>query len=126
MVSTTLGTTGVRHTKGNIMGYNAQGIGYQNTDTSFEAAQNEIENKLTLRQQVLNLLLKSSAPLSSYAIADKLNKPFISVQPRVTELANGLLIRDSGKRGKTKYNKSCILWEACSNEQKEKICRQSE
>jgi len=96
------------------MGYNIEGIGYQNTDTSFKAAQDGIENKLTLRQQVLNVLLESSSPLGSYEIADKLNKPFISIQPRVTELANDLLIKDSGKRGKTKFNKSCILWEACA------------
>lgn len=97
------------------MGYNRQGIGYQNRDTSFDAANANVEKKLTLREEVLDLLQKSSEPLSSYAIADKLNKPFISVQPRVTELANDLLIKDSGKRGKTEYNKSCILWESCSN-----------
>jgi len=96
------------------MGYNTEGIGSQNTDTSFKAAQDSIENKLTLRQQVLNILLASSLPLGADEIADKLNKPFISIRPRVTELANNLLIKDSGKRGKTKYNKSCILWEACA------------
>ena len=103
-----------RFLRGKVMGYNTEGIGYQNTDTSFKAAQDGIENKLTLRQQVLNVLLESSSPLGSYEIADKLNKPFISIQPRVTELANDLLIKDSGKRGKTKFNKSCILWEACA------------
>lgn len=97
------------------MGYNTQGIGYQNRDTSFDAANDNVEKKLTLREEVLDLLQKSSIPLSADSIASTLNKPFVSVRPRVTELANDLLIKDSGKRGKTEYNKSCILWESCSN-----------
>tara|TARA_R100000656_G_scaffold32139_1_gene27903 strand:+ start:161 stop:499 length:339 start_codon:yes stop_codon:yes gene_type:complete len=107
--------------RGKVMGYNIEGIGYQNTDTSFKAAHDEIEKKLTLRQQVLNVLLASSVPLSADEIADKLNKHFISIRPRVTELANKLLIKDSGKRGKTQWNKSCILWESCANYDGEEI-----
>lgn len=126
MVNTTLGTTGVRHTKGNIMGYNAQGIGYQNTDTSFDAANDNVEKKLTLREQILDLLKRSSIPLTADSIAFIINKPFISVRPRVTELSADKLIRDSGKRAEGQWGKKCILWEACDDEQEEKICRQSE
>ena len=81
---------------------------------------------ITLREQILDLLQRSSIPLSADSIAFIINKPFVSVRPRVTELSADKLIRDSGKRAEGQWGKKCILWEACDNEQKEKICRQSE
>ncbi len=79
------------------MGYNAQGIGYQNTATSFAAANDNVEKKLPLRKQILDLLQRSSIPLSADSIEFIINKPFVSVRPRVTELSADKLITPSIK-----------------------------
>lgn len=94
------------------MGYTREGIGYQSRDTSLAAAQSNTGKKLTLRQQVHNVLCGTSEALSTEQIAEMLGRPYVSVQPRLSELANDGLIRDSGQRGKTQWGKQCILWEA--------------
>lgn len=95
------------------MSYTSEGIGYQKRGTSYAAAVSNKSAKLTLRDQVYNLLLDADRPLSADQVADQLGRSFISVRPRVTELSNAQLIRDSGERGKTQWGKSCILWIAC-------------
>jgi len=87
------------------MGYTEEGIGYQSRDTSLAAAEENIDKK------VKKLLLQSAVPLSADQIAEQLGRSFISVRPRVTELSNALRVEDSGKRGKTQWGKSCILWQ---------------
>ena len=52
--------------------------------------------------------------MSTEQIAAKIAKPFPSVQPRTSELANEGKIVDSGQRGKTQWGKPCILWEVKS------------
>lgn len=94
------------------MGYTKEGVGYQGGDTSLQAAQSNVGKKLTLREQVKNVLCGTSKALSTEQIAEMLGRPYVSVQPRLSELANDGLIRDSGKRGKTQWGKQCILWEA--------------
>lgn len=94
------------------MGYTKEGVGYQGRDTSLQAAQSNVGKKITLREQVKNVLRGTSEALSTEQIAEMLGRPYVSVQPRLSELANDGLIRDSGKRGKTQWGKQCILWEA--------------
>ena len=93
------------------MGYTEEGIGYQNRDTSFAAADNDQGKKVTLREQVYQLLLETTSPLSAEQIASYLDRPDVSVKPRLSELSNEKLIKDSGQRGKTQWGKACILWE---------------
>lgn len=93
------------------MGYTTDGIGYQNRETSLQAAVSNKTGKITLRDRVYNLLAGSDSALSTEQIAAELGNPYVSVQPRLSELSNDLKVRDSGKRGKTQWGKSCILWE---------------
>tara|TARA_R110002012_G_scaffold320423_1_gene544030 strand:- start:216 stop:557 length:342 start_codon:yes stop_codon:yes gene_type:complete len=93
------------------MGYTEEGIGYQSRETSFAAAVSDKDKKLSLREQTYRVLLLSKVAISADEIATKLNRSFISIRPRVTELANDKRIRDSGHRGKTNFGKTCILWE---------------
>ncbi len=93
------------------MGYTEEGIGYQRRDTSLAAAEDNAGKKVTLREQVYALLIKSPIPLSTEDIADHLERPYVSVQPRLSELSNDRRVRDSGRRGKTQWGKACILWE---------------
>ena len=92
------------------MPYTKEGIGYRNRDTSIAAAKSNIEGKLTLKEQAYNAIASSAMPLSADEIAEKIGRPFISVRPRITELANEGRICDSNKRGKTQWGKACILW----------------
>jgi hypothetical protein len=93
------------------MGYTEKGIGYQHRDTSLAAAEDSEDKKLTLREQVYRLLLQATAPLSTEQVARELDRPYVSVQPRISELSNESRVEDSGKRGKTQWGKSCILWQ---------------
>jgi|TARA_R110000822_G_scaffold14939_6_gene52071 hypothetical protein len=93
------------------MGYTEKGIGYQHRDTSLAAAEDNEGNKVTLREQVYRLLLQATAPLSTEQVARELDRPYVSVQPRISELSNESRVEDSGKRGKTQWGKSCILWQ---------------
>jgi len=93
------------------MGYTEEGIGYQSRDTSLAAAEADAGKKVSLREQVYKLLLQSAIPLSTEQIAERLTRPYVSVQPRISELSNDLRVEDSGKRGKTQWGKSCILWQ---------------
>jgi hypothetical protein len=93
------------------MGYTEKGIGYQHRDTSLAAAEDNEGKKVTLREQVYRLLLQATAPLSTEQVARELDRPYVSVQPRISELSNESRVEDSGKRGKTQWGKSCILWQ---------------
>ena len=92
-------------------GYTSDGIGFQKQDTSYKAATQNKNNKLTLRQEVLQYFKNNpTLCVSSGTVALALYKDACQIQPRLTELANQGLIKDSGVRGQTKYGRSCILW----------------
>ena len=92
-------------------GYTSDGIGFQKQDTSYKAATQNKNNKLTLRQEVLQYFKNNpTLCVSSETVALALYKDACQIQPRLTELANQGLIKDSGVRGQTKYGRSCILW----------------
>ncbi len=89
------------------MPYTIQGVGYQRTDTSEAAAPDKPE---PLRILVLGEITKSPYPLSANDIARLLQRPYVSVQPRLSELKNAGKIEDSGKRDLTPFGKKQILW----------------
>jgi hypothetical protein len=96
------------------MGYTEKGIGYQHRDTSLAAAEDNEGKKLTLREQVYQLLLlQATASRSVRGAGSKRSWTAhdVSVQPRISELSNESRVEDSGKRGKTQWGKSCILWQ---------------
>lgn len=94
------------------MPYTPEGVGYQDTDTSLEAAEKIAPKAETIRAAVLDCLQKSPLPLSSSQIADLIGYPHVSVWPRLSELRERNLAEDSGQRGKSLYGKKCILWRA--------------
>ena len=69
------------------MAYNEQGIGYQKSETSKEAANFNKKGKLTIREQVRSLFDHNNM-LTVEDVSRLLNRAEISVKPRVTELKN--------------------------------------
>ena len=92
------------------MPYTEAGIGYQKTDTSRAAAIIDVDKKLTLKAQVLEALRQCSRPMDTEELSLALNKPYASVQPRISELRNEGKVVDSGDRGYTQWGKKCIRW----------------
>lgn len=78
------------------------------SDTSINAWKQK-KNKLTLREEVFNLL--KERPYSNEQIADSLGQPLSSICARINELKKIDLVIDSGRRTKSKYNKDVILWQ---------------
>ena len=63
----------------------------------------------TKREQVYHLIKLNA--LTNYEIADELDMPLSSVTARCRELQVLNLVKDSGKRRKTKYGKQAIVWQ---------------
>ena len=61
-------------------------------------------NKLTLREEVYNLLFER--PYSNEQIADSLGQPLSSICARINELKKINLVIDSGKRTKSVFLKA--------------------
>jgi len=92
------------------MPYTNGGIGYQHQETSLKAAEEITHKAPTIREQVYDAV-KEKGLASPEQVAEIINRPDCSVKPRFTELKNLGLIEDSGKRCKTRYNKTAILWQ---------------
>jgi predicted Rossmann fold nucleotide-binding protein DprA/Smf involved in DNA uptake len=80
----------------------------RNSDTSKSAWENK-KNKVTLKEQVYDLLLNN--PLANHQIADTMEIPLSSVCARVRELQVEGKIEDSGKRALSKYKRECVIWQ---------------
>jgi DNA-binding transcriptional ArsR family regulator len=93
------------------MPYTPDAIGWQRTDTSLNAARAMRPRARTIRAEVLSLLAQVSMAMTSEEIARALGKPYPSVQPRLAELRNMLMARDSGTRKIGRYGKPIIAWE---------------
>lgn len=93
------------------MGYTEQGVGYQKSDTSLQAAIDMSAKTRTIKEQVLDCLHSSLTGLTTEEIADCIGKPYGSVQPRLSELQNDNRVKDSGKRKSGRWNKQIIVWE---------------
>jgi predicted HTH transcriptional regulator len=91
------------------MPYNQSKIGYKQNRSSKQAASFNQEGKLTIRYQVLELF-KEHGELTNEQVSQLLNKPEISVQPRISELKNAGVICDSGKKAMGKWGTSITIW----------------
>lgn len=80
----------------------------RNSDTSKSAWENK-KNKVTLKEQVYDLLLNN--PLANHQIADTMEIPLSSVCARIRELQVEDKIEDSGKRALSKYKRECVIWQ---------------
>ena len=79
----------------------------RNSETSKSAYYNK-KDKLTLKEQVYDLLLDN--PLANRQIADKMEIPLSSVTARIRELQIDGKVEDSGKRTLSKYGRDCVVW----------------
>jgi|TARA_R110002020_G_scaffold4445_4_gene19435 hypothetical protein len=94
------------------MGYNEEGIGYQQTDTSRQGADFNKQGKLSIRKQIKDLFVNADkVMLTVEEISKSVFKPEISVKPRVTELKNEGILQDSGYRRMGKWGTNIIVWE---------------
>ena len=91
------------------MPYNQSKIGYQQNRSSKQAADFNKSGKLTIRHQVLELF-KEHGELTNEQVSELLNRPEISVQPRISELKNTGIIHDSGKKAMGKWGTSITIW----------------
>ena len=79
----------------------------RNSETSKSAYYNK-KDKLTLKDQVYDLLLNN--PMANHQIADIMEIPLSSVCARIRELQVDGKIIDSGKRTLSKYKRECVIW----------------
>ena len=81
---------------------------YQRSSETSKSAYYKKKDKLTLKDQVFDLLLDN--PLANHQIADKMEIPLSSVCARIRELQVDGKIIDSGKRTLSKYGRDCVVW----------------
>ena len=98
-----------------MSGYNESGVGYQDNDTSKAAAHFNTRGKVTLRDQALQAF-RQNRRMTTEQVSSILNRPEISVQPRVSELKNAGKIKDSGERKIGKWGTSVTVWELVEEE----------
>ena len=97
--------------KNNYFGKNSK-QNKKNLDSNFYSKNKDSSqknNKLTLREEVYNLLLERL--YSTEQIADALGQPLSSICARINELKKIDLVIDSGQRTKSKYGRDCVLWQ---------------
>ena len=80
----------------------------KNSETSKSAWENK-KDKLTIKEQVYDLLLNN--PLANHQIAEVMNIPLSSVCARIRELQIDKKIEDSSKRIKSQYGRDCVVWQ---------------
>lgn len=98
------------------MGYNKEGIGYQQTDTSRQGAEFNKEGKLTIRDKVKELFVNTDKlKMTVEEVSKAMSSPEVSVQPRITELKNEGILQDSGFRRMGKWGTERIVWELVNN-----------
>ena len=81
---------------------------YQRNSETSKNAYYKKKDKLTLKEQVYDLLLDN--PLANHQIADIMEIPLSSVCARIRELQVDGKIIDSGKRTLSKYGRDCVVW----------------
>lgn len=97
------------------MPYTKEGIGYQNTDTSYEAT-SPIKDKLILREKIYNYMVdtiverKIHIGLSGTQLANVLNLEVTTVRPRLTELKDLKRIFPQSNRYKNSNGKTEIMY----------------
>ena len=81
---------------------------YQRNSETSKNAYYKKKDKLTLKEQVYDLLLDN--PLANHQIADTMEIPLSSVTARIRELQIDGKVEDSGKRATSKYKRECVIW----------------
>lgn len=99
-----------------MMPFTKEEVGYRNTDTSKDAAESQKYRAPNLRWAVILVLQDKKRAMTTEEIAEALERPYGSVQPRLSELQAKGLVRDSGLRGLTKWGKTCIKWILTKND----------
>jgi predicted ArsR family transcriptional regulator len=89
--------------------------GFKKRETSRRAAREMKPKAPKLRDQCLAVFQKSDHPLTADEVAKALGKSVLSIRPRVTDLVNKQLIKDSGVRRENASGKDAIAWEVVSN-----------
>ena len=82
---------------------------YQRNSETSKSAYHKKKDKLTLKEQVYDLLLDN--PLANHQIADTMEIPLSSVCARIRELQVEGKIIDSNKRVLSKYKRECVVWQ---------------
>jgi hypothetical protein len=93
------------------MGYTKEGIGYQFNSCSEEAANFNIEGKISIREEVRKLF-NTGQSLTVEEVSLILNKAEISVKPRLSELRKEGFLIDSGERKRGKWGTNITVWKA--------------
>lgn len=91
-------------------------VGYRNTDTSAAAAARIGSKAATIREQVVDCLKASPAPLTTDEIAFRIGRPYCSVQPRLSELRRSGRVEDSGERKTGYWGVNNIAWRLAKRE----------
>jgi hypothetical protein len=93
------------------MGYTKEGIGYQFNSCSEEAANFNVEGKISIREEVRKLF-NTGQSLTVEEVSLILNKAEISVKPRLSELRKEGFLIDSGERKRGKWGTNITVWKA--------------
>ena len=86
-----------------------QGVGYQRTDTSHQAA-TEAEGKAPFWRLMVLQDLNINGPSTADEIAARLNASVQTIRPRVSELKNLRKIEDTGHRRRNANGKTAAVW----------------
>lgn len=84
-------------------------IGYQSTETSFNAAVRAAVNARNVRDRVAAVLAERG-PMTADEIAAVLGLSILTVRPRVTDLNKAGRIEDTGARRQTGSGNAAIVW----------------
>ena len=84
-------------------------IGYQQTETSFNAAVRVAVNARNVRDRVAAVLTERG-PMTADEIAAVLGLSILTVRPRVTDLNKAGRIEDTGARRQTGSGNAAIVW----------------
>lgn len=84
-------------------------IGYQRTETSFNAAVRAAVNARNVRDKVAAVLAERG-PMTADEIAAVLGLSILTVRPRVTDLNKAGRIEDTGVRRQTGAGNAAIVW----------------
>ena len=84
-------------------------IGYQQTETSFNAAVRVAVNARNVRDRVAAVLAERG-PMTADEIAAVLGLSILTVRPRVTDLNKAGRIEDTGARRQTGSGNAAIVW----------------
>jgi predicted ArsR family transcriptional regulator len=85
-------------------------MAYTATDTSLKAARESAAKANLIRDKVYDELRKYPCGATADQIANDINETIYNVRSRMTELKDQELAEDSGRRGKSAFGKTAIIW----------------